>query len=100
MSKLNTTEWVRDHREFFAWWKKHRHSGYVEVDGKAYWGETPWVAYTCRRYRAEFSVETGSPYEPTTVGGMLIRYTPEEIQKWKEEQKEHESRITSTHGYA
>lgn len=88
--KFNVPEWIKDHRDFFNWWKRHRHSGYWEKEGKAQWGETPWVAYTCTRYRMEFSVDSGSSFTPTPVHGLPIEYTADEIERWAKEQRDFE----------
>jgi len=53
---FNIQGWMRDHRDFVAWWKEHRHSGFVEdSDGRAHYGIPPWQAWGVDRYRAEYT---------------------------------------------
>lgn len=82
-------EWAGDHPEFYNWWKKHRHSGFIEDNrGKFHWNTAPWEAWYCARYRAEFSAETGSPYTPPKVNSFEIEYSADEIDAWAKEQQE------------
>jgi hypothetical protein len=77
-----------DHPEFYKWWKKHRHSGYVEdCEGKAHWNTLPVEAWYIDKYRVEFSIDTVSPYH------TKHNYTAEEIEKWAAEQKEMEDYV-------
>jgi hypothetical protein len=77
-----------EHPEFYKWWKKHRHSGYVEDrEGKAHWNTLPAEAWYIDKYRVEFSIETGSPYKSEH------EYSMEEIEKWALEQKEMEEYV-------
>jgi hypothetical protein len=75
--------------KFREWWKKHRHSGFLEDDEHFYmWGITPSEAWQCDRYRAEYSSDTGTPYmRPRVQGRKLPPYSMEEIERWAREQK-------------
>lgn len=54
--KFDVAQWMTEHRDFVAWWKEHRHSGYAEhKDGRSRWGIVPWQAYISERYQAEYS---------------------------------------------
>jgi len=88
MTQKDIPQWIKDHQVFFEWWKKHRHSGYVEdKQGRAHWGDEPWVAYKCDRYRVEFSIDTGTPYE------SKHQYSAAEMEQWAQEQKEMEDYV-------
>ena len=71
-----------EHIEFVRWWKKHRHSGYVEDHrGRSHWNTLPAEAWYIDKYRVEFSIDTGSPYD------SKHEYSATEIEKWAQEQK-------------
>ena len=47
---------MRDHRDFVAWWKEHRHSGFIEDEnGRTHYAIPPWQAWGVERYRAEYT---------------------------------------------
>lgn len=77
--------------EFHRWWRKHRHSGFVEdSSGHANWNTPPSHAWACTRYRAEFAACISEPYRPE-VDGHPIEYAAEEYERWAQEQEEFEA---------
>lgn len=42
-------------QQFINWWKDHEYSGYCEPQGKQLWTIQPREAWSCDRYRREYS---------------------------------------------
>jgi hypothetical protein len=82
-----------EHPEFVGWWKKHRHSGFVEDDqGKWHWNTLPAEAWYIDKYRVEFSIDSRSPYQ------SKHEYSATEIEGWAKEQKKMEDYAQGDYG--
>ena len=68
-------------RDFIAWWKNHRLSGYAIKGTQERWTILPYTASRCDRYMAEYCSDRGYGQE------LRFEYTAADYERWAQEQK-------------
>ena len=71
-------------KDFIAWWKEHRHSGYATKPGTTYerYGIVPYEAWVCDRYRAEYASDRG------IMAHLKFEYDAADYERWAKEAAE------------
>lgn len=68
-------------KDFRAWWKNHRHSGYAVKGNDEWWAIPPGVACNTDRYMAEFCADRNLEER------LRFEYTAFDYERWAKEQK-------------